>query len=232
MTGFFASNQLIDSLTAVERESFLDRCEPFELVPGAVLDEAGKLMLHAIFPLEGFISLLVEMDGHPPMKLGQIGCEGMLGVTLMLAVEEAPLRAVVQSPGTALRMSAAELQLCCRDYPSLLPILGRYLFVLFTQLSLTAGCNHFHKVNSRLALCLLETHDRSHFNNFHFTHQFLADLLGVQRSAVTIAAGDLQEKHLISYSRGEITVLDRKGLEAEACGCYDRMASDYRLMLP
>jgi CRP-like cAMP-binding protein len=95
------------------------------------------------------------------------------------------------------------------------------------QLSQVAGCNRFHEVESRLAYWLLLTHDRAHADNFHLTHQFLADMIGVQRSAVTIAAGALQKRRLIGYSRGEISVLSRIGLEAASCECYDAVSKDY-----
>ena len=109
----------------------------------------------------------------------------------------------------------------CGD-PALLRTLKRYLYVLMEQLSQTAACTRFHEMEARLTRWLLMTHDRAHADHFHLTHQFLADMLGVQRSAVTIAAGDLQERGLVEYTRGQIHVLDRKGLESVSCECYGR----------
>lgn len=160
--------------------------------------------------------------------MGLIGNEGMLGVTLVLGVESARLRGVVQGSGTALRMSVPRFLRELRVSPALRRTLNRYLFVLFAQLSQTAVCTRFHEIRARLARWLLLTHDRSQADSFHLTHQYLADMLGVQRSAITIAAGALQKKKLIRYTRGEIDVLDRRGLEAESCECYEAVITDYK----
>ncbi len=220
-------NRLIGSLPRKERDRILERCEPVDLVFGTVLCEPGQLFRRVYFPLTGFISLVVEMGGHKPLEMGLIGNEGMLGVTLALGVSTAPHRGVVQGSGTALRMSAPQLRGALRDSPALLRTLNRYLYVLMAQLSQTAACTRFHVVEARLARWLLMTHDRAHADYFHLTHQFLADMLGVQRSAVTIAAGALQHRKLVHYTRGKITVLDRKGLEAASCECYKAVVEDY-----
>jgi CRP-like cAMP-binding protein len=155
----------------------------------------------------------------------------MLGASLVLGVNTAPLQGVVQGAGTALRMSAPQLRRELRDNPPLLRALNRSLFLWMAQLSQTASCNRFHQVDARLARWLLMTHDRAHADHFHLTHKFLADMLGVQRSAVTIAAGALQERKLIQYTRGEIRILARKELEQASCECYAVVIGDYRLLL-
>jgi len=160
--------------------------------------------------------------------MGLIGNEGMLGASLMLGVNFAPLRALVQGNGSALRISTAEFQRDLAECPSLHRVLNRYLYVTMAQLSQTAACNHFHEIEPRLARWLLMTHDRAHSNHFHLTHEFLADMLGVRRSGITVAAGALQGKNLIGYTRGEISILDRSGLEAAACECYQAVNDDYR----
>jgi CRP-like cAMP-binding protein len=210
-----------------ERNRILERCEPVDLVLGTILCEPDLPLPYAYFPLTGFISLVETVDNHPPLEMGLIGDEGMLGATLALGINSAPLQGVVQGTGSALRMTAPQLRHDLRNSPSLLRTLNRYLYVLIAQLSQSAACTRFHEVEARLARWLLMTHDRAHADHFYLTHKFLADMLGVQRSAVTIAAGALQRRNLIQYSRGEITVLGRRGLEAASCECYRAVVEDY-----
>ncbi|SDH75718.1 Crp/Fnr family transcriptional regulator [Nitrosomonas sp. Nm132] len=220
-------NHLIGCLPREERNRVLKRCEPVRLVFGTTLCEANQPFQHVYFPLTGFISRAIVMDGHQPLEAGLIGNEGMLGVTLALGINAAPLRAMVQGAGTALRMTAAQFQHELRDSACLLDTLNRYLYVLMTQLSRTSACNHFHEIEPRLARWLLMTHDRAHADHFHLTHEYLANMLGVRRSSVTIAAGVLQRRKVISYNRGEISILDRKELEATSCECYGVMNDHY-----
>lgn len=220
-------NRLIEGLPQKTRKRILERSETVDLVFDTILCEPEKRFRHVYFPLSGFISLVATVGRHPPLEMGLIGTEGMLGVTLVLGVPASPLRGVVQGPGTALQMTAAELGLELRNSPSLVRTLNRYLYVLMAQLSQTTGCTRFHEIEARLSRWLLMTHDRAHADHFHLTHQFLANMLGVQRSAVTIAAGALQDRKLIAYTRGEIRILDRLGLEAKSCECYRAVTRAY-----
>ena len=220
-------NRLIQGLPRTERDRVLQRCETVDLVFGGVLADPDEIVRHIYFPLQGFISLVAPMTGHQPLEMGLIGNEGMLGATLVLGVNAVPLRAVVQGSGTALRMTAPQLRRLLRDCPVLLRTINRYLYVLMAQLAQTAACTRFHEVQARLARWLLLTHDRAHADHFHLTHVFLADMLGVRRSGVTIAAGALQRQELIHYTRGEINILNRKGLEAASCECYNAVRKDY-----
>lgn len=224
-------NLLLSGLPRLERQRILFHCEPVELVFGSILCEADQPFSHLYFPLTGFISLVTTLGDHPPLELGLIGNEGVLGATLALGVNTAPARAVVQGTGSALRISTARLRQELDDCPRLLCTLKRYLYVLMAQLSQNAACGHFHEVEPRLARWLLMTHDRAHADHFHLTHKFLADMLGVRRSGVTIAAGTLQKRRLIHYSRGEITILDRQGLEGATCECYRALIEDYARLL-
>lgn len=227
MTAAMVLNHLVDNLPARERGRFLEQCEPVDLVFGTILCEPETVMRSVYFPLTGFISLVATVSNHKPLEMGLIGNEGMLGVTLALGVNTAPLRGVVQGSGTALKLSAASFRRELRDSPVLVRIFGRYLYVLMSQLSQAAACSRFHEVEARLARWLLMTHDRAHGDHFHLTHSFLADMLGVQRSAVTIAAGALQRGNIIRYSRGQIRILDRAGLEDVSCECYAALIKDY-----
>lgn len=221
------TNRLLEGLPRKERDRILKRCEAVDLVFGTILCEPGAPYRHLYFPVTGFISTVATLDAHQPLEIRLIGNEGMLGATLALGVNTVPLRALVQGSGTAWRISVALFQRSMRDCPALSRMLKRYLYVLVAQLSQSNGCNRFHEVEARLARWLLMTHDRAHADHFHLTHDFLADMLGVRRSGITIAAGALQRSALIGYTRGEIRVLDRKGLEARSCECYDAGLKDY-----
>jgi len=220
-------NRLIEGLPNKERRRVLAHGEPVNLTAGAILCEPHQRYRHAYFPLTGFISLVATVSGHQPLEMGMVGNEGMLGVTLVLGIGSAPLRGVVRGPGTAIRMTVPQLRRGLRDSPGLLRTLRRYLYVLTAQLPRTATCARFHEVEARLAHWLLMAHDRAHANHFHHTHQFLADMLGVRRSAVTIAAGALRDRKLIRYARGEISILSRGGHEDASCECYGAMIGDY-----
>ena len=224
------ANLLLDDLAPSVRARIERRTEPVHLSFGTILCEADEPFEYVYFPSSAFISLVARVGTHPPLEMGLIGNEGMLGVTLILGVTSAPLRGVVQGEGEALRMSAKDLLEELRHSPSLVKTLNNYLYVLMAQLTQTAGCTRFHEIDARLSRWLLMTHDRAHADHFHLTHQFLADMLGVQRSAVTIAAGILHDKGLIQYTRGEITILDRPGLESTACECYAAVIKDYAQM--
>ncbi len=213
-------NQLIAGLPSKERRQILRLSETVDLVFGAVLSEADAPLQFAYFPLTSLISLSAITRDHQPLGMALIGNEGILGAAMALGINTARLRSVVCVSGTALSLSALQLQQILPDLPGLSSVLRRYSWVLTGHLLQTAPCNSFHEVEMRLARWLLMTDDRSHSQRYHFTHQFLADLLGVQRSAVTIAAGKLQHKKLIDYARGQIRILSRSGLEAAACECY------------
>ena len=221
-------NRLIADLSGADRAAVLGGCRTVELEFGNVLSEPEQIQRDVYFPLSALISLVTTIARRPPLEMGMIGSEGMLGASLLLGVNVAPLQAVVQGPGTALRLSATQMRRELSARAGLRATIGRYLFVLMAQLTQSAACTRFHEVDERLARWLLMTHDRANADHFHLTHQFLADMLGVQRSAVTIAAGALQKKNIIRYTRGEITVLSRKALEAASCACYAAQADDYR----
>lgn len=222
------TNMLLDALPYDEKKLVLARCETINLVSGEVLCEQNQNPRHVYFPLTGIISLVIGVGEEAAVELTMIGNEGMLGATKILGVSEAPLRGIVQADGKALRMTADAFEELSKNGSQLQAVIKRYVFVLMTQLNRTAGCTHFHAVSSRLARWLLMAHDRTAGDGFYLTQQFLSEMLGVQRSAVSIAAGVLQENRLISYSRGDIKILDRHGLEAASCSCYAAIVEDQR----
>lgn len=195
-------------------------CEPVDLVLGEVLYELDKPTRYVYFPIDGFISLVASIDGKPALEVGMVGREGMLGAQLVLGVPTMPLHALVQGSGASWRIGAAAFRRELARSAALRRLLGRYLYVLMGQLAASATCLRFHLIGPRLARWMLMSQDRAHASSFHVTHEFLAYMLGVRRVGITAAAGALQSSGLIEYHRGEVTVLDRSGLEAAACGCY------------
>ena len=225
-------NRLIAVLPKTERERLLDDCDLTRITFGQVLCEANAPMPFAYFPLDGFVSLFVTVLGHPPMEVGLIGDEGMLGANIVLGVPKSALLAVVQGHGSTLRISAARLRQHLKPQSKLLRLIKRYIHVQTAQQARVVACTHFHETEARLSRWLLMSHDRAHSDQFHLTHQFLGDMLGVQRGAVTLAAGDLQRRGLIRYARGNIEILSRTGLEAVSCDCYRAMTAEYTRQFP
>jgi CRP-like cAMP-binding protein len=226
-----AGNRLLEALPKSDQRRLLAGCETVELVFAGVLSTPWQHLSHVYFPTRGFISLIMPIDGPSSLEVGLVGDEGMFGVPLALGVDMSPVRAVVQGAGSALRMGAVRFRDELGRSPPLQQKIDHYAFVRYTQLAQTAACTRFHVVEARLARWLLMTQDRAHATNFHVTQEFLALMLGVRRVGVTKAASSLQRRRLIRYSRGNITVLDRRGLKAASCGCYKADRDSYARIL-
>lgn len=215
-----SANSVLRALSPNEQRRLLAQSKQVDLTYGDILCEPGKRLAHVYFPNSGIISLLTPVDGHASVEVGLVGWDGMAGVGLFLGSNISPVRMLVQGTGTATRMKATSFRSELKRNPTLQLALGRYLYGLMAQVSQTAGCNRHHLLSSRLARWLLMTHDRVKSNEFLLTQEFLANMLGVRRVGVSGAASLLQRKKLISYSRGTIRILDRKGLERISCRCY------------
>jgi CRP-like cAMP-binding protein len=213
-------NQLIAGLPRKSRLSLMKRCKPVQLTLAQILCHGGETIRHVYFPLGGFVSLVTLLDGKPVLEVGMVGREGMTGAQISLGVNQEPLYAVVQGSGSAWQIGAAAFRRELKINMALKDVLGHYLHVTGTQLAGSAACLRFHQIGPRLARWLLMTQDRADAGSFKLTHEFLAFMLGVRRVGITTAASALQRKGLIKYRRGEVTVLDRRGLKEMACSCY------------
>ncbi|OGA22304.1 MAG: Crp/Fnr family transcriptional regulator [Betaproteobacteria bacterium RIFCSPLOWO2_02_FULL_67_26] len=214
------ANSLLAALPHAEYQRLQTGLEPVTLTFGEVLYAPGAPIRHVYFPIDCLVSLLTAVDGHRALEVGLVGHEGMVGIPLALGSNVSPVRALVQGTGTAMRMEAAPFRKELLQSMPLQRVLYHYTHALMAQFAQTAACNNFHAVKARLARWLLMTRDRVRSNEFRLTHELLAQMLGIRRAGVTAAAGALQKQKLIRYRRGNIRILDRKGLEAAACKCY------------
>jgi CRP-like cAMP-binding protein len=213
-------NHILDSLPAEERERLFPHLTLVEMPLGMVLYESGEALRHIYFPTDSIVSLLYVMKDGASAEIAIVGNEGAIGVSLFMGGETTPSRAIVQSAGVAYRLTGRRLKQEFERHGQLLHVLLRYTQSLITQMAQTAVCNRHHSVDQQLCRWLLLSLDRLPSNRLDMTQELIANMLGVRREGVTGAAGKLQEKGVIRYSRGHITVLDRPKLERLSCECY------------
>jgi len=226
------ANRLLARLPAADRQRFLAACEPVALAFDQVLTHGHGRMTHAYFPTDAIVSLSVAATGQSAcLEVALIGWEGMIGLPLLLGAAASALRPTVVRGGFALRIAAAPLRLQLLGSEALASRMQRYVLVSLAQMAQAAFCTRYHRVDQRLARLLLMTQDRVEQGAFHATHEFLAATLGVRRAGVTRAAAELQRRHLIVYRRGVLTLLDRDGLQAVACGCYAADCASYATLM-
>jgi CRP-like cAMP-binding protein len=222
-------------LAALEPEDFAllePHLESATLALGQVLYEPGDVIRHAYFPHDAVISLVNIMEDGGSVEVGVFGREGVMGLLSALATREAFGRYVVQMPGTASRVAYERLNEVRNTRPKLRQLIAFYGEALLAQTFQTVSCNAVHVVEARCCRWILSMHDRTDQDTLPLTHEFLAQMLGVQRSTVSVVTRTLQTAGLIRQSRGGITVTDRAGLENVACECYGKIRRHYQRLLP
>ncbi|HKI99735.1 MAG TPA: Crp/Fnr family transcriptional regulator [bacterium] len=225
-------NHLLTALPAEELGQLSKDLEPVQLDLGEVIYESGGELRHVYFPTTAIVSLLYLMENGASAEIAVVGNDGIVGVALFMGGESMPNRAVVQSAGHAYRLPGQMLKEEFRRGGALQRLLLRYTQALLTQMAQTAVCNRHHSVDQQLCRWLLLSLDRLPTTELSMTQELIANMLGVRREGVTEAAGKLQKAGLIQYSRGHITVLDRPGLEQQACECYQVVRKETDRLLP
>ena len=225
------SNCLLARLPAKDLGRIEPHLEPAELPLGTVLYETGEMLSHVYFPTTAIISLLYETQSGESSEIGIAGNQGMIGLSTLLGGETTVGRALVQSAGHGLKMPVEKAQNEFGAGDTFQHLMLRYAQAFMTQISQTAVCNRLHSVSQRLCRWLLMTHDQLPGDRLKMTHDVIAHMLGVRREGVTIAAGQLQDHGMISYTRGSVSILDRAGLEKASCECYEVVAREYERLI-
>ena len=225
-------NHLLDALPADDYRRVASHLELIPMNLGDVLYESGAKLQYVYFPTTCIISLLYVMEDGASAEIAIVGNEGILGISLFMGGNTTPNRAVVQSAGHAFRLKAELLKNEFGRFGPTMRVLLRYTQALITQMAQTAVCNRHHSVDQQLCRWLLLSLDRLGSNELSMTQELIANMLGVRREGVTEAAGKLQDAGLIRYHRGQITVLDRPGLEERSCECYQVVKTEFDRLLP
>jgi len=225
-------NHLLASLPPEEWKRWAPLIERVDMPLGQVLYESGVALGYVYFPLTAIVSLLYVMENGASAEIAVVGNEGIVGVSLFMGGESTPSRAVVQSAGLGCRLKAPVMKSEFDRAGPVLHLLLRYTQALITQMAQTAVCNRHHSLDQQLCRWLLLSLDRLQGAELVMTQELIANMLGVRREGVTEGALKLQKAGLIRYSRGHITVLDRKGLEDRTCECYAVVKREYDRLLP
>ena len=224
-------NRLLDSLSPADLQHLTPHLEPVTLPCRQTLAKPGEPIEHVYFVREGVVSLVQPLDDGAMIEVGMIGNEGFVGAPALLGGTSSPLEAMVQIPGSALRMPAEALRETADHNNALMRVLLRYVQALHVQVCVSAACNGRHTLSERLARWLLTAHDRASGDRLPFSHEFLSNMLGVRRAGVTVALGGLRAAGLVANTHGQVTVVDRTGLETAACECYRTGRDEYARLL-
>ena len=224
-------NNLINLMPDNVQKNILSKAQLISIELSQIIHVADQSLEYLYFPQDGFISIVQTIDSYPPLEVGMIGREGMLGVELMLGIETALFGAIVQGSGNTWKIKASDFLAIIKDSAELEAVMKAYLAVRMSQIGLSAACEHFHEIAPRLAKWLLMSQDRAQSTVFLMTHEFIALMLGVRRVGVTTSAAEFRRRGLIEYSRGTIEILNRAGLESEACSCYQKNRKIYSSLI-
>jgi CRP-like cAMP-binding protein len=223
-----SENRILAALPQKDLDTMLPHLEPVSVPLGAVFFEPNAVMDSVYFVESGMVSLVALTQEGETFEVGVVGNLGIVGITVFFEEKKSHHRAIVQANGTtALAMKTSAFKILCDQIPGLQLLVRRYSAALFRQITQTAICTRFHGTDARLCRWLLQTRDCVKSNNLYLTQEFLAQMLGVYRPGVTLAARTLQNAGLIKYSRGHITITDQEGLEASSCECYKAISESY-----
>jgi CRP-like cAMP-binding protein len=225
-------NHLLDALPPAERERIFPHLRLVKLPLGTVLYESGDTQRYVYFPIDAIVSLLYVLKDGASAEIAVVGNDGAIGVALFMGGATMTNRAIVQSAGSAYRLTRKRIEEELARHGDMLHVLLRYTQALITQMAQTAVCNRHHSVDQQLCRWLLLSLDRLSSNKLIMTQELIANMLGVRREGVTEAAGKLQKAGVIEYRRGRITVLDRPRLEAMSCECYEVVRKETDRLLP
>jgi len=224
-------NSLLEALPAQDQALVAPGLIQVELERGRLLYDPGDPIEHVYFPHDGVISLMTLMENGAAIESSTIGPEGALGLMAAVAPRQSLSRAIVQTPLRAARIGADRLHEVWEKSPALRDLVDRHTEALYGHAIQSVACNALHSVEARFCRWLLTCHDRISSDTVALTQEFLADMLGVQRTTVTAVARSLQEKGMIRYRRGVVDILDRAGLQALACECYGVIRGHYKRLL-
>ena len=216
-------NRLWAAMPLTARERLLPYLERVPLPLGKELYEAGQKLRYVYFPTHGQVSLVYVMSEGREAQVASVGCEGMLGMATLMDGEQGSIRTTVQAAGSAYRLLGSVLKNELQQNNELQLVLLRYFHTLLMQVTQIALCNRYHSIEQRLSRCLLLSSEHSPEQGLILTQELIAKLLGVRREGVTLAAGKLQQRGVISYHRGQIKILKRAKLEQLACECYHEL---------
>ena len=226
------NNQLLAALSDAIWERLLPNLELVDMPLGQVLYESGVMLTHVYFPTTAIVSLLYVLENGASAEIAVVGNDGIVGISLFMGGESTPSRAVVQSAGSGFRLKAQVMKDEFQRAGPVMHVLLRYTQALITQMAQTAVCNRHHSLDQQLCRWLLLSLDRIQSNELAMTQDLIANMLGVRREGVTVAALKLQAAGLIRYARGHITVLNRDGIEKRSCECYAVVKKEYERLLP